>query len=157
MAADDSRPNMIPPAELPCPSCGEPMLAGWGSTCGRCRPSRVAPKTLALSRAEDLAANASALSLAWLVVLRSPDEKKRGMLVELSSPLTVLTRQGAAAEAMTGQRVEFDDEYASIGHALLFRTEGPDRATVFSTWERVRPEPRFPPRCLTGGNSALRT
>ena len=139
MASDDSRPNLTPPAELPCPSCGEPMLAGWGSTCGRCRPSRVAPKTLALSRAEEL--GTVALSLAWLVVLRSPDERKRGMLVELATPLTVLTRQGGAAEAMTGQRVEFDDEYASIGHALLFRTEGPDRATVFSIRDRQKPGP----------------
>jgi hypothetical protein len=139
--AEDSRPHNITPAELPCPSCGEPMLAGWGSTCGRCRPSRVAPKTLALSRNEDLGTGGAPLTLAWLVVLRSPDEKKRGMLVELSAPLTVLTRLGGGVEAMTGQRVEFDDEYASIGHALLFRSEGPDRSATFSIRDRQKPGP----------------
>jgi hypothetical protein len=99
----------------------------------------VAPKTLALSRAEEI--GSVPLSLAWLVVMRSPDEKKRGLLVELGAPLTVLTRLGGDAQAMTGQRVEFDDEYASIGHALVFRTEGPDRTTAFTIRDRQRPGP----------------
>src|SRR5204863_8049599 len=101
--------------------------------------SRVAPKTLALSRAEEI--GSVPLSLAWLVVMRSPDEKKHGLLVELGAPLTVLTRTGGGAEAMTGQRVEFEDEYASIGHAPRFRTEGPDRTTGFYIPGRQRPGP----------------
>ena len=32
----------IAQGEVPCPNCGEPMLPGWGTTCGKCRPNLVA-------------------------------------------------------------------------------------------------------------------
>jgi len=41
------RPDLA--QEIPCPNCGEPMLPGWGTTCGKCRPTLVAAKTMFLS------------------------------------------------------------------------------------------------------------
>jgi len=39
-------PDESAPAEIPCPNCGEPMLSGWGTTCGKCRPNLVGAKTM---------------------------------------------------------------------------------------------------------------
>src|SRR5262249_42607141 len=46
MTAQDPQSPVIPElAEHPCPNCGQPMLAAWGATCGRCKPKLAYPKT----------------------------------------------------------------------------------------------------------------
>ena len=50
MSAQDPQSPSIPElAEHPCPNCGQPMLAAWGSTCGRCKPKLAYPKTVILT------------------------------------------------------------------------------------------------------------
>ena len=72
------------PREIPCPNCGEPMLSGWGTTCGTCRPGLVAPKTLFLSRdPKATSGRIEAMTLGWHVVVSTHDKQQRGSLLQL--------------------------------------------------------------------------
>ncbi|HEX7599240.1 MAG TPA: FHA domain-containing protein [Polyangia bacterium] len=127
--------------EQPCPNCGQPMLAAWGSTCGNCRPGIAVCKTLCLS-STDLAgtASASGLSLGWLVVVQSPDENRVGSLIDLGAPISVLSRGGrspAAAQAW----IDFADDSMSDGHALVNRPSSNDRHEAFVIRDRQDPGP----------------
>src|SRR3954463_5580793 len=77
-------------AEHPCPNCGEPMRAGWGATCGRCKPALAYPKTIILTAAD--VQGVLPLALGWLVVVRSPGTQLRGTLIDLADPVTILSR-----------------------------------------------------------------
>ena len=130
------------PAEQPCPHCGEPMLAGWGSTCGNCRPGLAVPKTLCLSASDRPGlAPARGLSLGWLFVTQSPDVKRQGTLIELTAPISVLSR--GAGPASAGQEwFDFADDFMSMGHALIHRPpSSEDRASSFTIRDRQNPGP----------------
>jgi hypothetical protein len=131
-----------PPTEVACPNCGEPMLAGWGTTCGKCRPHLVSAKTMFLA-AGQVALPSQApggMTLGWLVVVRSVDEKQRGGLIELDQQRVVLSRAGAGAGG--GARVvEFDDTFMSSGHAVLNRPSTGDRTDAFTINDRDNPSP----------------
>ena len=124
-----------------CPNCGQPMLAAWGSSCGNCRPAMSAPKTLYLSAsvAQGLAP-APGLSLGWLVVLQSPDEKRRGVLIELTAPISVLSR-GVRRVAADEEWFDINDEFMSGRHAIVHRPRGNERSDSFTIRDREEPAP----------------
>jgi hypothetical protein len=127
--------------EQPCPNCGQPMLASWGATCGNCRPRMASPKTMFMSTvdAQGMVA-APGLSLGWFVVLSSLDARHAGALIELSTPVTLLSRGGQDATAMETW-IDFNDKFISNGHALVYRPQkaAPDEA--FTIRDREVPGP----------------
>jgi hypothetical protein len=127
-------------AEIPCPSCGEPMLAGWGTTCGKCRPNLVAPKTLFMSPAELAAKAAGGMTLGWLVVIRSVEQGQQGTLVDVDRPTVVLSRAGAPPTG-ADKLVQFQDDFMSSGHAILRRPPNADRTAAFTVSDRENPGP----------------
>lgn len=140
--AVDARPDGPPPTEVACPNCGEPMLAGWGTTCGKCRPNFVAAKTMFLAAGQVAlpAAAPGGMTLGWLVVVRSVDERQRGALIELDSERVVLSRAGAGGGGV-GKVVEFDDTFMSSGHAVLARPPSGERTDAFTIRDRDNPSP----------------
>lgn len=142
-------------AEIACPNCGEPMLSGWGSTCGKCRPNLVSPKTFFGALPGALPGSLSGalpgslpgrsplmagegMSLGWLLVIRSIDRDKRGTLVELDTDKNVLSRGGLSSNA--GDKViMFDDTYMSNGHALVNRPATGARTDAFTIRDREDP------------------
>jgi len=131
-------PERLPtPREIPCPNCGEPMLSDWGTTCGRCRPNLVAPKTLFLM--PDQAATPSravhGMTLGWLVVVSSLDERRQGALLELDQERSTLSRGDAPVRGQPGL-FEFSDIFMSNGHAVVIRPRTSDRNDAFSIRER---------------------
>jgi hypothetical protein len=144
--AIDSRPEVVPgahgaaEAEIACPSCGEPMLPGWGTTCGKCRPHLVPAKTMFLAAGQVAlpAQAAGGMTLGWLVVIRSADERQRGSLIELDRPRVVLSRAGAAPGG-PDRLVTFDDSYMSSAHAVIGRPVAGDRGDAFTIRDRENP------------------
>jgi hypothetical protein len=129
-------------AEVACPNCGEPMLAGWGTTCGKCRPNLVSPKTMFLAAGQVAlpAQAAGGMTLGWLVVLTSADESQRGALIEVERDTLVLSRAGAPQNPVE-QLVPFDDGFMSIGHAVLNRPVTGERTDAFTIHDRKNPGP----------------
>ena len=130
------------PSDIPCPNCGEPMLAGWGTTCGRCRPNLVAPKTLFMDQGTAAAVSKaiSSMTLGWLVVAAAGDAARRGTLIELKFDDTILSR--ADALPSTDERVvEFPDVFMSSGHAVLQRPRTGNREDAFTIRDRDNPGP----------------
>jgi hypothetical protein len=105
------------PLEEACSNCGEPMLAAWGATCGRCKPKIAYPKTMMLA-AGDLQ-GLQPLVLGWLAMIRAASDSQRGLLIELTDPVTVLTR--SRSTQVPGKPVEIEDGFMSAGHAVLRR------------------------------------
>jgi len=136
-----ARPE-IAQVEQPCPNCGEPMLPGWGTTCGKCRPNLVAAKTMFLS-ADQVALPSQAagsMTLGWLAVIRSPEESKVATLIELDRDRIVLSRAGAAPSGSI-RVVQFDDSFMSSAHALIGRPASGDRNDAFTIRDRDNPGP----------------
>jgi hypothetical protein len=118
------------------------MLPGWGTTCGKCRPHLVAPKTLFMSpdEASSLGRTSSAMTLGWLVVSRSLDATPSGTLIDLDKPLVVLSRAGSQPAGFE-RVVTFEDSYMSSGHALLRRPATGERTDAFTISDRQDPGP----------------
>ncbi|SRR6266700_4041406 len=138
----DAPGGPAPHSEIPCPNCGEPMLAGWGTTCGKCRPNLVGAKTMFFAPGQvELPASQSAggMTLGWLIVVRTGDESQRGALVELDAD-TVLSRADAPPTG-AAKLVSFEDGFMSSGHALLSRPQTGERTDAFSIRDRDRPGP----------------
>ena len=126
------------PVEQACPNCGEPMLAGWGATCGKCKPNLAYPKTVILASAD--VAGVLPLALGWLVVVRSPGTDLRGTLIELDQPVVVLTRADSAA--LEGAKmVSIDDGFMSAAHATLRRPAHVTADAAFTIQDRQSPGP----------------
>lgn len=136
-------PDESAPAEIPCPNCGEPMLAGWGTTCGKCRPNLVGAKTMFFAPGQvELPAShaaASGMTLGWLIVIRTGDESKKGSLIELDAD-AVLSRADAPPIG-SAKLVAFDDGFMSSGHAVLGRPQTGERTDAFTIRDRDRPGP----------------
>jgi hypothetical protein len=132
----------IAQVEQPCPNCGEPMLPGWGTTCGKCRPHLVAAKTMFLSADQVALPNQAAggMTLGWLAVIRSPEESKVATLIELDRDRVVLSRAGAAPTGSI-RVVQFDDSFMSSAHALIGRPASGDRNDAFTIRDRDNPGP----------------
>ncbi|HZL20511.1 MAG TPA: FHA domain-containing protein [Polyangia bacterium] len=113
------------------------MLADWGTTCGRCRPNLVAPKTLFMTpnQATTSSPAGHGMTLGWLVVVSSLDERHPGTLIELDQERSTLSRGDAAHPGQPGL-VEFSDIYMSNGHAVVIRPRTSDRNDAFSIRER---------------------
>ncbi len=125
----------------PCPNCGQPMLAAWGSSCGSCRPGISTPKTLSLSAVVAPGSSPTlGLSLGWLVVVQSPDEKRIGSLIQLAAASSVVSR-GVRSPAPDEEWFDFADEFMSCGHATVHRPAGTDRTEAFAIRDRVDPGP----------------
>jgi FHA domain len=131
----DPKPQATP-REIPCPNCGEPMLSGWGTTCGTCRPGLVAPKTLFLSRDPQAASGRmEAMTLGWLVVVSTLDKQQRGALLQLDQASSVLSRGERGPNSQPGL-FEFSDIFMSSGHAIVSRPRTGDRRGSFSIRDR---------------------
>jgi hypothetical protein len=134
-------PAKQPPAEQACPACGEPMLARWGATCGKCRPPLSAPRTLVM-RASDVVLPSRGLALGWLVVVRCPDDKQIGRLIELTEPAVVLTRRLPTPPSSAPDRIELADEHMSTAHATVHAPErSDDERGAFTVTDREDPGP----------------
>jgi pSer/pThr/pTyr-binding forkhead associated (FHA) protein len=117
------------------------MLDGWGSTCGKCRPNLVSPKTIFPGALMGKSPSQSGgLTLGWLLVTRSIDEGKPGTLVELDSVNNVLTRAGLSL-GTADKVIPFDDTFMSSGHALVRRPATSDRTDAFTIRDRKDPGP----------------
>lgn len=99
------------------------------------------PKTMFMS-AVDASGTVPApgLSLGWFVVLSSLDARQNGALVELGTPVTILSR-GAGGNTAMETWVDFNDKFVSNGHALVYRPrrDAPDEA--FTIRDREVPSP----------------
>jgi len=116
------------------------MLSGWGTTCGRCRPHLVAPKTLFMAPGQLAAAPSQLLAsegmtLGWLVVVSSVDNGRRGALIELTDRRSVLSRAGTMPPNTPGV-VEFADTFMSSGHAIVTRPQTGGRNEAFEIRDR---------------------
>lgn len=132
--------NLPAPREVLCPSCGEPMLAGWGTTCGSCRPNLVAAKTLYLAPGQVASSSQLAgegMTLGWLVVVSSLDVKLQGALIELRQATSTLSRSsGAGGPRSSPGLFEFDDIFMSNGHARVSRPKTGSRDDAFEIRDR---------------------
>jgi hypothetical protein len=117
------------------------MLAAWGSTCGNCRPRMASPKTMFMSTVD-----ASGMmptpgqSLGWFVVVSSLDAQRNGALIELTTPVTVLSR-GAQENTSMETWVDFNDKFISNGHALIHRPARAVQDEAFTIRDREVPGP----------------
>ena len=117
------------------------MLATWGTTCGSCHPGIATPKTLGLSSVfRPGSAPEPGLSLGFLVVLQSRDERRIGSLIQLTAPTSVLSR-GVRSPAVDEAWFDFADEFMSCGHASVYRPASNDRQEAFAIRDRVDPGP----------------
>ena len=132
---EQARPE-TPPAEAACPTCRQPLLAEWGTNCPRCKPRIAVARTMALTAA-NLTIDAG-MALGWLVVLKSPDPDKRGSLIELTEPVTVLSR-GARPPSPGVRCYSFEDEFMSSGHASVRRPAAAARDAAFQIEDRRDP------------------
>ena len=143
-APDEVRVSMAAPArteEQPCPNCGQPMLAAWGSTCGNCRPRMASPKTMFMSTVDDKGLMPTpGISLGWFVVLSSLDKQHNGALLELATPVTILSR-GAQENTSMETWIDFNDKYVSNGHALVHRPKRASQDEAFTIRDREVPGP----------------
>jgi hypothetical protein len=80
------------------------------------------------------------LSLGWLVVVQSPDEKRLGTLISLVKPASVLSR-GVTAALNGEEWFDFSDDFMSTGHAIVNRPAGPGRQEAFTIRDRQHPGP----------------
>lgn len=129
-------PLITAPEEPVCPTCGEPMLREWGTNCPRCKPRLAVPRTMAHT-ASHLRVD-TGLALGWLVVLQSPDGERRGGLIELEEPITVLSR-GARPPSPGVRCFAFEDEFMSSSHATVRRPIQASREAAFVLEERREP------------------
>lgn len=125
-------------SEHPCPNCGQPMLAAWGATCGRCKPALAYPKTVILTAAD--VAGVLPLALGWLVVVRSPGTQLRGTLIELADPVTILSRADSVG-IEGGKVVGIDDGFMSAAHATIRRPAHVTADAAFVIEDRKVPGP----------------
>lgn len=117
------------------------MLAAWGSTCGNCRPRMASPKTMFRSVVDDKDfAPVPGLSLGWFVVLASLDKQQEGSLIELRTPVTILSR-GAQQTSSLETWIDLNDKFISNGHALVYRPKRDSQDEAFSIRDRELPGP----------------
>lgn len=117
------------------------MLASWGATCGNCRPRMASPKTMFMSTVDGKGApTVPGISLGWLVVLSSLDARYTGSLLELTTPVTILSRGGQENSSMETW-VDFNDKFISNGHALIYRPKQAAQDEAFTVRDREVPGP----------------
>jgi pSer/pThr/pTyr-binding forkhead associated (FHA) protein len=108
--------------------------------CPTCRPKLASPKTLFETRLDLL--GVSAVTLGWLVPLRSPDAQQRGKLISLSRPRVTLTRGTATDAPQTHpDLIALADNYLSAGHATIQRPKGSASQEPFVLRDRQDPGP----------------
>jgi hypothetical protein len=83
---------------------------------------------------------APGLSLGWLVVLSSLDAQHNGALIELCTPVTVLSR-GAQANTANETWIDFNDKFVSNGHAIIHRPQRAVSDEAFTIRDREVPGP----------------
>jgi hypothetical protein len=100
-----------------------------------------APKTMFMSKvdAKGLVPQPG-ISLGWFVVLSSMDPHHNGALLELSTPVTVLSR-GAQENTSMETWIDFNDKFISNGHALVFRPKQAAQDQAFTVRDREVPGP----------------
>jgi len=80
------------------------------------------------------------LSLGWFVVLSSLDARHGGALLELTTPVTILSRGGQPNTAMETW-IDFNDKFISNGHALIHRPKRAAADEAFTIRDREIPGP----------------
>jgi len=99
------------------------------------------PKTMFMSvvESQDLLP-APGISLGWFVVLSSLDAHHNGALLELKTPVTILSR-GAQQDTAQETWIDFNDKYISNGHALVHRPKHAAADEAFTVRDRETPGP----------------
>jgi predicted component of type VI protein secretion system len=77
------------------------------------------------------------MTLGWLVVLDTLDQRQRGALLPLDQEKSVLSRGEGAVGDQPGL-FEFSDVFMSSGHAVISRPRNGDRNGAFSIRDRER-------------------
>jgi len=143
-ASESSKLSLSAPSrteELSCPNCGQPMLSAWGSTCGNCRPRMASPKTMFMSAVDGKGQVPSpGISLGWFVILSSLDGQRTGTLIDLTTPVTILSR-GAQENTSLETWIDFNDKFVSSGHALVHRPRRDQQDEAFTIRDREVPGP----------------
>jgi len=99
------------------------------------------PKTVFMSAVDGKGLLASpGLSLGWFVVLSSLDAQQAGRLIELATPVTILSR-GAQENNSMETWVDFNDKFISNGHALIHRPKVVRQDEAFTIRDREVPGP----------------
>lgn len=99
------------------------------------------PKTMFMSAVDASGmVPAPGLSLGWFVVLSSLDPQHSGALIELSTPVTILSR-GAQPNTTMETWVDFNDKFISNGHALVHRPKQATADEAFTIRDRELPGP----------------
>jgi len=80
------------------------------------------------------------ISLGWFVVLSSLDGQRTGALVELTTPVTILSR-GAQETTSMETWVDFNDKFVSTGHAVVHRPQRDHQDEAFTIRDREVPGP----------------
>lgn len=83
---------------------------------------------------------APGVSLGWFVVVHSPDQNRRGTLIELAAPVSVLSR-GIRRGGPDEEWFDIQDEFMSGGHALVHRPLGTAFGEAFTIRDREQPGP----------------
>src|SRR3954470_14273503 len=107
--------NPVLIVEENCPQCGQPMLRGWGATCGQCRNPLGHARAAHLIKAARMAQ--PSMTLGWLVVIDGPDEGCWGAALPIESSVTTVTRQ--CAEVGLPGEVVLRDDFLSAVRALV--------------------------------------
>ena len=117
------------------------MLAAWGSTCGNCRPRMASPKTMFMSAVNSKNQMPTpGMSLGWFVVLSSLETRHNGALLELNTPVTLLSR-GAQENTSMETWFDFNDKFVSNGHAVIHRPKRDSQDEAFTIRDREVPSP----------------
>jgi hypothetical protein len=99
------------------------------------------PKTVFMSTVDSKGAIPTpGISLGWFVVLSSLDSQRTGTLVELTTPVTILSR-GAQETTSMETWVDFNDKFVSTGHAVVHRPHRDHQDEAFTIRDREVPGP----------------
>jgi hypothetical protein len=134
------RVSLADVVEETCKTCGSAMLVEWGGSCPSCRPKLASPKTLFGDRSDLL--GVEAVTLGWLVPLRTPDVGQRGKLILLVQPRVTLTRRNDAENPrIQPEMIALADNHVSSAHASITRPKGTNSSETFVLRDRLDPGP----------------
>jgi hypothetical protein len=83
---------------------------------------------------------APGMSLGWFVVLSSLETRHNGALLELTTPVTLLSR-GAQENTSMETWFDFNDKFVSNGHAVIHRPKRDSQDEAFTIRDREVPSP----------------
>jgi hypothetical protein len=99
------------------------------------------PKTMFMSAVDDKGlVPVPGLSLGWFVVVSSLDTQYSGSLIELVTPVTILSR-GSQENTSMETWIDLSDKFLSNGHAVVHRPGRDNQDEAFTIRDREVPGP----------------